>query len=265
MMRCTLGLGLNEIAAGTRAFNPASIPGLSAWYDPSDISTLFQDAAMTVPVTGDGQPVGAMRDKSGLGYHMLQPAASQRPIYRTASGLRWLEFDGVDDFMKADGFSMGGSDEVTLATAVHSVFTGIIGTLCELSANSSATAGTFALFDAGTASSTYMAWRSRGTTNSLAAPIRGEDLPASSVYTCFGKVSSDVNIIRRNGGQLSSATFDQGAGTFVDDTLYIGARGGSTYEFEGKLYGLCLFNRVLAAAEVGKMEAYMANKSEVVL
>ena len=33
-------------------------------YDPNDLSTMFQDAAGTVPVTGAGQPVGLMLDKS---------------------------------------------------------------------------------------------------------------------------------------------------------------------------------------------------------
>ena len=34
------------------------------WYDPSDLSTLFQDTAGTIPVTGVEQPVGLMLDKS---------------------------------------------------------------------------------------------------------------------------------------------------------------------------------------------------------
>lgn len=34
------------------------------WYDPSDLSTLFQDATGTTPVTAVGQPVGLMLDKS---------------------------------------------------------------------------------------------------------------------------------------------------------------------------------------------------------
>lgn len=33
-------------------------------YDPNDLSTMYQDAAGTVPVTGAGQPVGLMLDKS---------------------------------------------------------------------------------------------------------------------------------------------------------------------------------------------------------
>ena len=35
-----------------------------AWYDPSDFSTMFQNAAGTTPVTAVGQPVGLMLDKS---------------------------------------------------------------------------------------------------------------------------------------------------------------------------------------------------------
>ena len=34
------------------------------FYDPNDLSTMFQDAAGTVPVTGAGQPVGLVLDKS---------------------------------------------------------------------------------------------------------------------------------------------------------------------------------------------------------
>lgn len=35
-----------------------------AWYDPSDLSTLYQDSAGTIPVTAVGQPVGLILDKS---------------------------------------------------------------------------------------------------------------------------------------------------------------------------------------------------------
>ena len=40
----------------------AGEPG--AWYDPSDLSTMFQDSAGTTPVTAAGQPVGLRLDKS---------------------------------------------------------------------------------------------------------------------------------------------------------------------------------------------------------
>jgi hypothetical protein len=40
----------------------ANEPGV--WFDPSDLSTLYQDAAGTLPITGVEQPVGLMLDKS---------------------------------------------------------------------------------------------------------------------------------------------------------------------------------------------------------
>lgn len=78
-------------------FSPLSA-GPTAWYDPSDLSTLFQDIAGTVPVTVHGDPVGKMLDKSGNGYHATQGTAGRRPLYQTGG---FLLFDGVDDYISA--------------------------------------------------------------------------------------------------------------------------------------------------------------------
>ena len=71
------------MAARQAAFSPASLfaagePG--AWWDPSDMSTLFQDSAGTTPVTAVEQPVGRMLDKSGRGNHAFQSTAASRPV-----------------------------------------------------------------------------------------------------------------------------------------------------------------------------------------
>ena len=47
------------------------------WLDPSDFSTLFQDAAGTTPVTALGQPVGKILDKSGRGNHATQSTSER--------------------------------------------------------------------------------------------------------------------------------------------------------------------------------------------
>ena len=72
----------------------------AAWYDPSDLSTLFQLSNGTVPVTANNDPVGYMGDRSGNVNHLIQATAGARPLYKTSGGLSWLEFDGVDDFLK---------------------------------------------------------------------------------------------------------------------------------------------------------------------
>lgn len=88
-----------------RRWTPAQLfaSAEGTWFDPSDLSTLFQDTAGVVPVTADGQPVGLMRDKSGNGHHMAQPSAALRPTWRTDGVRSWLEIDGVDDRMSAPG------------------------------------------------------------------------------------------------------------------------------------------------------------------
>jgi len=65
----------------------------------NDVQSLFQDAAGTVPVTADGDPIGKMIDQSGNGNHAIQTASGRRPVYRTDGVLHWLQFDGVDDFL----------------------------------------------------------------------------------------------------------------------------------------------------------------------
>ncbi|MGY6704790.1 hypothetical protein [Roseinatronobacter sp.] len=78
-----------------------------AWFDPSDLTTLFQDVAGTVPVVADGDPVALMLDKSGNANHAFQPTAAARPTWRTDGQLAWLEYDGVDDrlFIPPIGYS----------------------------------------------------------------------------------------------------------------------------------------------------------------
>jgi len=56
------------------------IPG--AWYDPTDLSTMFQDSTGTTPVTAVEQPVGRILDKSGNANHATQATAASRPTYR---------------------------------------------------------------------------------------------------------------------------------------------------------------------------------------
>ena len=99
-----LGLGLVQQTvrnAGGRAWTPARLFSQGqqgVWYEPRP-EYLYQDAAGTVPVTADGDPVGYMQDLSGNGNHATQSVSAERPVYRTDGTLHWLQFDGVDDTM----------------------------------------------------------------------------------------------------------------------------------------------------------------------
>ena len=58
---------LNRRRRGFTAFSPSTLFALAepgVWFDPSDLTTLFQDTAGTTPVTAPGNTVGLMLDKS---------------------------------------------------------------------------------------------------------------------------------------------------------------------------------------------------------
>ena len=84
-----------------RPFHPNELFSTTdgVWYDPSDMSTMFQDSAGTIPVTAVGQPVGKVLDKSGNNYHATQPITAARPTLVQINGLYALSFDGIDDYL----------------------------------------------------------------------------------------------------------------------------------------------------------------------
>lgn len=102
-----VGIGLKT----TRAYSPSAIDRIAAlfangeqgaWYEPSDLTTLFQDTAGAVPVTAPGQAVARINDKSGNGHNATQATVAARPIYavRPATGVR-NRFISTDDFSNA--------------------------------------------------------------------------------------------------------------------------------------------------------------------
>lgn len=81
-----------------------------ALFDPSDLSTLYQDAAGTIPVTAVEQPVGKMLDKSGNGYHATQSITASRP----ALSARYNLLTKTEDFSDAAWTKVG----ITLSQAL---------------------------------------------------------------------------------------------------------------------------------------------------
>lgn len=114
------GFGFKAVKGRGRRFTPASLFATGeqgAWYDPSDLSSMFQDDLGTTAAAVDS-PVGRINDKSGRGNHATQATAAARPILRQdAGGSRYLEFDGVDDRLVAA--AAVANAEAWCAIAVH--------------------------------------------------------------------------------------------------------------------------------------------------
>lgn len=63
-----------------------SASGGGAWWDATDISTLFQNTAGTTPVTAAGQTVRCIKDKSGNGWHLTNTVGELYQVDAAGNG-----------------------------------------------------------------------------------------------------------------------------------------------------------------------------------
>lgn len=77
-----------------------AVGGQGFAYDPNDLTTLYQDAAGSIPTALTGQPVARIKDLSGRGLDAIQTESSMRPLLNNIP--YFLEYDNVDDFLSVN-------------------------------------------------------------------------------------------------------------------------------------------------------------------
>ena len=98
------------------------------WLDASDLSTMYQDAAGTIPVTAMEQPVGLWKDKSGKGNHATQSITASRPVVSARKNLLLatdaLSTQSVTTVAESYVLSFWGSGSITLSGSKSAVLQG---------------------------------------------------------------------------------------------------------------------------------------------
>jgi hypothetical protein len=239
------------------AFSPASLFAASevgAWYDPSDLATVWQDNTRTTP-GAVGSAVGCIDDKSGNGFNATQATAGNRPILRESGGLYYLEFDGSDDWLQTAAIDFTGTDEMSVFAGVNSTADNRM--IAELSASAETNGAWFMLSASGVGGTRF---RSAGTTftDILSADVPEPSLPW--VYTGLGDISAPSAKIRRNASEYTS-TDTQGTGNYGNHALYIGRRGGSSLPFSGNLYGLIVRGALTSGDTLTNTETWLNSKT----
>ena len=238
------------------------------FYDPNDLSTMYQNAAGTVPVTGAGQPVGLILDKSGRNNHAHQTNSASRPILRqnATTGAYYLEFDGSDDFLVTNSIDFTSTDKISLFTGVRNLSdNGQM--IAELSANIAYNAGTFYLVAGTDLGGTGYTSLGRGTIGGATAAARNFTYlaPDTAVLSTKHDISGDLSSTRRNGVVGIDGTGNKGAGNFGNYPLYIGRRGGTTIPFNGHIYSLIGVGRLSTDDEITAIEKELAKRTGVTL
>ena len=257
--RSVLAGQLNNLASIIKSIFATGEQGFA--YDPNDLSTMYQDAAGTIPVTAQGQPVGLMKDKSGRNNHASQTVSASRPILQrnATTGAYYLVFDGVDDFLQTNSIDFTATDKMSLFAGVRKL-SDSIGMVAEIGVG--AGNGVFGV-NIGRGSGKSIAFLSKGTVGvEVFAP---QSLaPTSSLITAKGDISAPLASAKVNGAGNTNIT-TQGTGNYGNYPLYIGRRGGTSLPFNGHLYGLIGIGRLATDSETVAIEKALAKNTGVTL
>ena len=239
------------------------------FYDPNDLSTMYQDDAGTVPVTGVGQPVGLMKDKSGNNNHAFATSPATRPILRknAVTGANYLEPDGSDDSLMTNNIDFTATDKVSLFAGVQ-VAAYADAMLLEFSSDVNVNNRSFYItapefnntFGRGYYSISY----GNANLNALQTAYSSQGTyPDNDVLTVTHDISGSLSTIRRNGVKGVDSTADKGTGNFGNYPLYIGRRGGYSLPFNGHIYGLIGIGRLTTDSETIALEKSIAKNTGV--
>lgn len=250
-------------------FNPAILftGGLKGvWYDPSDLNSMFQDAAGTIPVTADNDPIGLIKDKSGNNAHASQATAAKRPKYRTGAGRPYIEFDGTQTFFSTSAINATAYSVMSAVVGVYKA-DGTVRQCVEFSTDASSISGAFSHPSANLNANNWSVFV-RGTVGSISANASVGAPPTTTVNTCLYALgaASDQARLRVNGAQVATTgAGNAGAGPFGNHALYIGSRAGISLFFLGRIYQLIIVSKTLSGAELTNAEKHVANKTGVTL
>ena len=240
-------------------------------YDPNDLTTMWQDQAKLLPVTGVGQLVWHILDKSGNNNHAFATSSATRPILRknAVTGANYLEFDGPDDFLMTNNIDFTATDKVSLFAGVQ-VTASEYAMLLEFSGDVNTHNRSFYI----TASEfTYAFGRgyhsiSYGVANPTilqAAYSSQGTYPDNAVLTVTHDISGSLSTIRRNEVRGFDGTAYKGTGNFGNYPLYIGRRGGYSLPFNGHIYGLIGIGRLTTDSETIALEKAITKNVGVTL
>lgn len=243
------------------------------FYDPNDLSTMYQDAAGTVPVTVVGQPVGLMLDKSGRNNHAFQTVSASRPILQrnATTGAYYLAFDGVDDFLQTNNIDFTSTDKVSLFAGVRKLSDATRGVLVH-TGSFTPSPGALGNFSLEAPSFEFKGYSTSlpGASGNFDAKNSTASAPHSAVLSTkiWQSAPNKGAAIQFKVNNILAPIFGAEAmfpGNFGNLPAFIGRRGGTSLPFNGHLYSLIGIGRLTSDSETIALEKAIAKNTGVTL
>jgi hypothetical protein len=264
----SLSLTDNLSLTGSGAPVPLSLSPL-AWYDPSDLTTMFQTGSRAAPgtaVSADGDPVGLILDKSGNQLDLTQGTAANRPLYKTSGGLHWLQFDGSDDSLSINHASLRLLGDMTLCAAAYK--------------NAGGSFGGILSCQTGAATVNAYEWRFSSAAGDLEPQFVSADGAAaeadapSTAELLHTFATACVSSIRRDGGATVEFGLDGAREVEIHTTVptadassvfVMGNRSAGGIPLAGRIYQASVFGSYLSNGDLALLETHHGAKCGVVL
>ena len=251
-------------------FNPSSSLFASgekgAWFDASDLTTLFQDSAGTTPVTAAGQKVGRWLDKSGNGNHAVQATLANQPTYQIDSeGNPNVTFAKSGTQLVTPSINFTGTAQMTVCVGLNVLDSSSAGVALVLGSDINSVNGSF-LIGAPSSILDHSLYL-RGTTTIRAAVDNvsdGDDIITGlfdiSQATKELELIPRLNYVQLTGSQITWTGTDAGTGNFGNLPLYMGSNSGLTTPYGGKIYQIIVRGVSSTTTQVYQMETFTGAK-----
>jgi hypothetical protein len=236
---------LRPVAAG--GFNPKRLAGLSAWYD----------ATVASSITLVSDYVSQWSDLSGAGHHLTQSVEADRPALGTISGKTAIDLDGSNDYLSNAAAPSGW--EFGTIVCVHERDGG--GNQCLYGIVTAANN-----IMAGSLNNFFNEYRSNAGANGTVGRSGGTATAGTQRLLTHTSDNTSVYGLRVSGEAVAGTN----AGLFSNVVgTYLGARNSAALGlglfWTGKVGEFIIYNRVLSASEITKVEQYLAAKWGVTL
>lgn len=249
------------VLLGSGAFDATKIANLIWWFS-ADVGA-FTDAARTIPVASDGDPVGGVSDRSGNAHHLSQSTNAKRPAWKKniANGHPCFRFDGSVTYLISSALNSfaGGSDFSFFFAMRTNGDTGALQAIWDQGHADAPNVNGVSQNEDGTYSYYVVNYR----TNMNSWSTHNSQALSNGVTAVLSGVKSGTDHKTwKNGGNVNAVVQPVAGIATASHTMAFGGLATTPGDrpFKGDLFEAIMYNRALTSAQRQEVENYLRSK-----